>query len=163
MSKVTEEFLAQIILRINENPPRIEQCLSELSEDEIWFRPNESLNSVGNLILHLCGNIRQYAISGLSETTDSRSRSLEFSSKDNFSKSELLNMLESTVQEAIQVANTLSEEQLLKTFKVQCYSLSGLGILIHVAEHFSYHTGQIAFLTKFLKNKDLKFYDESKL
>ncbi|MFT4678575.1 MAG: putative damage-inducible protein DinB [Flavobacteriales bacterium] len=163
MSKVTDEFLAQVVLRISENPPRIEQCISGLTEDQLWFRPNESLSSIGNLILHLCGNIRQYAITSLSETTDIRNRSSEFNAHGNYTKCELLSMLKSTVQEAIQVVETLNEKQLMKTYEVQCYSLSGMGILVHVAEHFSYHTGQIVFLTKFLANKHLKFYDDAKL
>ncbi len=163
MSTLRDEFVAQIILRINENPPRIAKCLDLLTEDQVWERQNEKSNSIGNLILHLCGNIRQYSISTLTETKDTRNRPQEFSTTKGLNKNELINSLTETVAEAQQVIQNISENQLTKSYHVQCFNLSGIGILIHVAEHFSYHTGQIALLTKSLVNKDLKFYDDSTL
>jgi uncharacterized damage-inducible protein DinB len=163
MSTFRDEFIAQIILRINENPPRISTCLDLLTEDQVWYRKNDTSNSIGNLILHLCGNIRQYSISTLAEATDTRNRPLEFSTEGGWSKDQLIKILTKTVDEATYIAQNLSEDRLSQSFHVQCFDLSGVGILIHVAEHFSYHTGQIAILTKFLVNKDLRFYDNSTL
>ena len=85
-------------------------------------------------------------------------RDKEFSAKDGFTKNELSAKLESTVDEAIRIIESLDEERLLKTYSVQGFDLSGIGIIIHVTEHYSYHTGQIAFWIKQLKNKDLGFY-----
>jgi len=113
---------------------------------------------VGNLLLHLCGNIRQYAISSLGNTSDVRERDKEFSADGGYSKSGLLQKLIATIEEAKRIIQNVSEVELLKKRKVQGYIYSGLGIIIHVTEHYSYHTGQIIFWTKLLKNKDLNFY-----
>jgi len=153
-----QELTAQIILRMKENTPRIEKCLAELSEAEVWQRPNPASNSVGNLILHLCGNITQYAISSLGNRPDVRDRDAEFAAKEGFSKSELLEELTSTVNQAVETIRLSSQEELLRVRTVQGFEMSGIGIIVHVCEHYSYHTGQIAFWTKILKNKDLRFY-----
>jgi uncharacterized damage-inducible protein DinB len=158
MSAEIQEIKEQIILRMEENTPRIEKCLAELTEAEVWQRPNPSSNSVGNLILHLCGNITQYAISSLGNKTDSRDRDAEFAAKEGFSKSELLEKLTWTVKEAVETIRSASREELLRERTVQGFDMSGIGIIVHVCEHYSYHTGQIAFWTKILKNKDLGFY-----
>ena len=152
------EIIAQAIFRLEENTPRVEKCLNELSEKEVWLKPNNSTNSVGNLILHLCGNITQYIISSLGNKDDTRIRDLEFTTSGGYNKSELFDTLSSTVTQAVDIIKTLSEDELLRVRSVQGYELSGIGILIHVVEHYSYHTGQIAFWTKLLKDKDLGFY-----
>jgi len=157
-SLLAKEFMEQSVFRLNENTPRIAKCLNELIESEIWLRPNEASNSIGNLILHLCGNIRQYAISSLGGKPDTRIRDEEFAAKGGYNRLQLLGMLESTVEEAINTILESNEDNLLKTRIVQGFHLSGTGIIIHVTEHFSYHTGQIAFMTKMLKGKDLGFY-----
>jgi uncharacterized damage-inducible protein DinB len=153
-----QEFINQSVYRINENTKRILKCLNEIDETEIWLRSNENSNSIGNIILHLCGNITQYVISALGGIEDIRMRDKEFSAKDGSTKNELSAKLESTVNEAIRIIETINEERLLKTYSVQGFDLSGIGIIIHVTEHYSYHTGQIAFWIKQLKNKDLVFY-----
>jgi uncharacterized damage-inducible protein DinB len=153
-----DEFINQSVYRINENTKRIIKCLNEIDETEIWQRPNENSNSIGNIILHLCGNIRQYIISSLGETEDVRIRDVEFSTKDGFNKSELLLKLNAIINEAVRVIESADEKRLLKLYSVQGFDLSGVGIIIHVTEHYSYHIGQIAFWVKQLKNKDLGFY-----
>jgi len=152
------EFAAQIILRMEENTPRIEKCLAELTETEVWQRPNDASNSIGNLILHLCGNITQYAISSLGNSPDVRDRDAEFAATGGFSKAELMEKLSWTVREALEVIRLASRDEMLRVRTVQGFQMSGIGIAVHICEHYSYHTGQIAFWTKFLKNRDLGFY-----
>ena len=153
-----KEFIEQSIYRIEENTHRIIKCLQEIDEIEIWKFPNDNSNSIGNLILHLCGNIRQYVISALGETKDIREREKEFSIKTGHTKSELLNELTHTTSEAAGIIKNIDENRLTKIYSVQGFYLSGIGIIIHVTEHYSYHTGQIVFFTKQIKNKDLGFY-----
>lgn len=152
------ELTAQIILRMAENMPRIEKCLAELTEAEVWQRPNPASNSVGNLILHLCGNITQYAIASLGGRPDARDRDAEFAADGGWSKAELLEKLTRTVDEAVETIRQASRDDLMRVRSVQGFDMSGIGIIVHVCEHYSYHTGQIAFWTKILKNKDLGFY-----
>ena len=157
-SRISIDFKEQSIIKMKENGPRIQKCMDQLSEEEIWKRPNESSNSVGNLILHLCGNMTQYIISSLGNVVDERQRDQEFLIRSGYSKAQLLEMLSSTVERSIEVITDLPEDDLLKTRSVQGFNHSGIGIIIHVVEHYSYHTGQIAFWTKLLKDKDLGFY-----
>ncbi len=152
------EFKEQAIFRLGENTPRIIRCLNELEEAEIWMWPNSASNSVGNLVLHLCGNIRQYIISSLGGLPDTRERDQEFSAKSGYNRAELIAMISVTLAEAIATIQRADEESLLRKRSVQGFEFTGIGIIIHVVEHYSYHTGQIAFWTKLLKDKDLGFY-----
>jgi len=155
---VSREFIEQSIHYIGLNTPRIEKCLADLTEEEVWNQPNESTNSIGNLILHLCGNITQYILSSIGGSSDHRERDKEFSTKGGLSKGELLQKLQHTISSAVSVIRNCDEDSLVKVRSVQGFNLSGIGIIIHVTEHYSYHTGQIALLTKMLRNKDLGFY-----
>lgn len=160
---ISSDFKSQSLHYLHLNTPRIEKCLGLLSEVEMWQRPNAASNSVGNLILHLCGNIRQYIISGLGQQPDTRERDVEFAANEGFTKQELLQKLTDTVAEAATVIELADDTNLLTERKVQGYTLTGIGIIIHVVEHYSYHTGQIAFWTKLLKDEDLAFYGGSDL
>ena len=117
-SNQADEIIKQAIFRLQENTPRIERCLNELSEEEIWKKPNNSSNSVGNLILHLCGNITQYIISSLGEKEDSRNRDKEFTTISGFNKFELLKKLTATLDQAIYTLKNLNEKDLLKVRSV---------------------------------------------
>lgn len=156
--QVADEFISQSIFRMEESTQRIGRCLELLPEEAIWKRPNEASNSIGNLLLHLCGNIRQYAVSSLSGMDDIRVRDAEFAAKEGYSKAELLGKLTQTVDEAKKSIIQMTPDELLRVRSVQGFALSGIGIIIHVTEHYSYHTGQIAFWTKILQEEALGFY-----
>ena len=141
-----------------ESLPRIRTCLGQLTVDEIWARPNEQTVSAGNLVLHLAGNVRQYVIATLGGTLDRSERQAEFDAPGPMPTAELLGMLENTMAEVSQVLDRLDPATLLQTHRVQGFVESGLSILVHVVEHFSYHTGQIAYIVKSRKNVDLGFY-----
>jgi uncharacterized damage-inducible protein DinB len=158
MNSLVEEFIAQCSSRIEENTHKILRCVAEMDEKEIWMRPNKSSNSTANIILHLCGNIRQYIISGLGDQPDTRERDKEFAATGNYNKKDLVDKLTHTLQQAISIIQATNESQLLKIHAVQGFELSGMGIIIHVTEHYSYHTGQVISWTKQLKDKDLGFY-----
>jgi uncharacterized damage-inducible protein DinB len=155
---VTAEFRAQIIHFLELNPPRIANCLGRLTEEEVWRKPNNHTNSIANLILHLCGNIRQYVTASLGGQPDTRERAREFTTTGGLTKAELLAQLQKTVAEAVAVIQSVPDAELLRRREVQGFDYTGIGILVHVTEHFSYHTGQIALYTKLLKDEDLGFY-----
>lgn len=163
MSPFATEFCQQTIYFLELNPPRIINCLNRLTEQQVWQKPNSQTNSIGNLILHLCGNIRQYAISSLGGSSDVRIRDEEFSVTGGPTKAELFAKLEATVAEAVSTINTISETELMRERSVQGFTYTGIGIMVHVTEHFSYHVGQIALYTKLLKNEDLGFYADMDL
>ena len=155
---LSREFTSQAIKRINENTEKIRACLGQLDEKDIWRSPNENLNSVGNMILHLCGNIRQHIISALGGVKDVRTRDLEFSTKGGLTKEELMSKLGETIDEATAVIAKMKIEDLLMIRRSQGMLHSGVDSILHVTEHYSYHTGQIIFLTKLFKNVDMGFY-----
>lgn len=142
-----------------ESIPRIEKVCSILSHEQIWHRENENSNSIGHLVLHLCGNVTQWIGSGIGQFPDNRNRSHEFASTDFLSKEELLLKLNSLKPITDQALSSLKEDSLDEIRNIQGFNESILGIIIHVIEHFSYHTGQIAMIAKFLENKDLGFYE----
>lgn len=158
-----QEFIDQSIFRLEESLPRIVQCLNELSEAQIWQRPNDRSNSVGNLVLHLCGNVRQYIISNLGKQADTRTRDAEFAMRDGYDREQLTEKITSTITASVEIIRGLSTEDLLKERSVQGFRQTGINSIIHVVEHFSYHTGQIAFWTKLLKDIDLAFYGDMDL
>jgi uncharacterized damage-inducible protein DinB len=137
--------------------PRIIACLKQLSPKQIWWRPNEASNSVGNLVLHLAGNVRQWIISGLGGAPDVRQRDLEFTCRGSMARQVLVNRLRKTVAEACSVLGKLSPEDLARVHTIQKYRVTGMEAALHVTEHFSHHAGQIILLTKLLRGKDLKF------
>jgi len=157
--KLIQEFIENSLYRLDESTRMVEISFGQLKEADIWKKPNQSSNSIGNLILHLCGNITQYAISSLGDSEDTRNRDMEFSTSSGHSKEQLLQMLLEVVEQTKRTIHSSSAEQLVKKREVQGFFLSGIGIIIHVVEHYSYHTGQIAFWTKLLKDKDLGFHE----
>jgi len=137
--------------------PRILSCLEQLSPQQIWWRPNAASNSVGNLVLHLSGNVRQWIISGLGGAVDARRRDLEFSERGPRPRRILISRLRKTVKEACSVLQKISPEQLARVHVIQKYRVTGREAAFHVAEHFSHHAGQIILLTKMLTGHDMKF------
>jgi uncharacterized damage-inducible protein DinB len=139
--------------------PKIEHCLEKLTDEQIWWRPNEESNSIGNLILHLCGNVRQWILSGIGSAPDHRDRDSEFAQREVITRAELRNLLRSTLKEVGTVLRTLDPEIILEHRKIQGNDVEILEAIFHVTEHFSMHTGQIIMLTKMFTASDLRFYD----
>jgi|APTNR8051073442_1049403.scaffolds.fasta_scaffold00614_12 uncharacterized damage-inducible protein DinB len=148
---------------IGESVPRIKKCVAQLSEPEIWYRPNDHSNSIGNLILHLCGNARQWIVSGLGKAPDHRRRQAEFDERGPVPLQQMLEGLDVLMVEVNEVLDRLTPEDLLKMHPVQVFEESGLSILVHVVEHFSYHTGQITYAVKALKDMDMGYYGQLNL
>ncbi len=152
-------LVLEVIRRIvEESIPRIKQCLELLDENEIWYKHNPNLNSPGVLILHLCGNVRQWILSGVCGLTDNRRREAEFQPEFQPTKIELIAILDSLSDDLILYLPRIREEELTEIREVQCFEESVMSMLIHAVEHFSYHTGQIVYYTKWIKNVDTGFY-----
>ena len=136
---------------------RIETCLSGLAEEQIWARSSENENAIGNLVLHLSGNVRQWIVSGVGGRPDIRQRDAEFAARGG-GGAELVVRLEEAVEEAAGVLARLTPERLSERIVVQHYDVTVLEAIYHVVEHFSGHTGQIIFATKMMTGTDLGFY-----
>jgi len=158
-SDLTIDFVENAIFRMEESLRMISKSTALLSTEDVWKKPNKASNSIGNIIIHLKGNITQYMLAGLGGQEDLRQRDLEFSVTHGYNTKELNQQLRALLDEVKTALHGLKDEELIKTYSVQGFKLSGLGIVLHVVEHLSYHTGQIAFWTKILRNKDLGFYE----
>ena len=156
--KTEDEFLRFSARKLRELNSRIIACLEKLSEDQVWFRARENGNAVGNLCLHLAGNVRQWIGHGVAGREDIRVRSLEFSARGGRSIEELKALLVETVEEAAQQIERLEPEALMRKTHIQKYDVTLLGAIYHVIEHFAQHTGQIIFATKAFTGEDLGFY-----
>ncbi len=157
---VSRAFLARALdFLLDDYLPKIERCLEKLTDEQIWWRANEESNSIGNLILHLCGNARQWIICGIGSQPDNRNRDAEFERRDPIARSELLALLRSTLSEIRTTLHTLDPTTILEHRKIQGHDVDILEAIFHVTEHFSMHTGQIILLTKLLTGTGLHFYD----
>jgi hypothetical protein len=138
--------------------PRLKTCVEPLTESQVWWRPNPASNSIGNLILHLNGNVTQWLIAAFNRDEDLRDRPSEFSTESGISAATLLDRLGATMAEAAKVLDRLTVEELLAPFEIQGYHVRGLDAVYQSVEHFGMHYGQIAYITKTLNGKDLGFY-----
>ena len=161
MTDISRAFIAQSRTLLTDSyVPRIETAIDGLSVANIWWRANEQSNSIGNLILHLEGNVRQWIISGLGGMTDVRQRQREFDGRDKIPGRELLETLRATVHQADQTLAKVDPATLAELRCIQTYDVRVMGAIYTVIEHFSMHTGQIIVLAKMFKG-DLGLYDLS--
>jgi hypothetical protein len=140
--------------------PRLRTCVESLTDEQVWWRPNEASNSVGNLVLHLNGNVRQWLVVSFNHSEDVRDRSAEFSERQPIPSTALLMKLDATIQEASGVLSRLTEADLVSTFHVQGYTVTGMHAVYQVVEHFGMHLGQILYITKLVRGESLGFYRE---
>jgi uncharacterized damage-inducible protein DinB len=144
---------------IGEMWPRLCSCLDELTEEQIWWRPNESSNSIGNLLLHLNGNVRQWILQSIGCVENVRDRDSEFSQRERIPVPEMRAALDTTLQQVDSVLQKLTAQDLLRKHHIQAYeNVLALDAIYHVVEHFAMHYGQILYIAKLIGGKDLGFY-----
>src|SRR5436190_20590755 len=118
MSEVNQAFIAECrSLLANDYLPKLEKCVELLNDEQIWWRANSSSNSIGNLLLHLSGNIRQWIVVGLGGTTDTRDRDAEFAHRDVISGEKLVELLKQTVHEADATLAAFDRDKLLDKYR----------------------------------------------
>jgi hypothetical protein len=140
--------------------PRLRECVASLRDEQVWWRPNDASNSIGNLMLHLNGNVRQWLVSSFKRLEDKRDRPAEFRERQVIPASALVEKLGTTLHEASGVLEALTAADLLATYQIQGYTVTGLHAVYHVVEHFGLHYGQILYITKLVRGQDLGFYRE---
>ena len=152
-------LVAEIRRRLlGESVVRLKQCLAMLTDEEIWHLPNHETVSIGNLVLHLCGNARQWILSGLAKEPDTRRRQVEFDEQGPIPRATLVAMVDEVAEAVSRVLDGVTPELLLRTHRTQGFDETGVAILVHVTEHFSYHVGQITYAIKSRKTVDMGYY-----
>jgi hypothetical protein len=111
-------------------------------------------------VLHLNGNVQQWLVASFNGQNNTRNRPAEFVERDEVPSTVLLQKLGATVQDASAVLSRLTEADLIRTYSIQGYTVTGLHAVYHVVEHFGMHLGQILYITKLLRGEDLGFYKE---
>ena len=136
---------------------KIKHCLGQLTDEQVWWRSRPSLNSIGNLILHRCGNVRQWIVAGLGGAVDSRDRPAEFAEPGPIPKEELLCKLEAVVDEARAVLARQTARQLLEARRIQGFDVTGLAAIFDSVPHFRGHTQEIVSMTRLQVGDTYKF------
>ncbi len=157
-SKLSEVFTSSSVRRLRQYRDRIGACLERLDDEQMWLRGSANTNAIGNLLLHLSGNVRQWIVSGVGGAPDHRVRDEEFAAAGGMSKAELFDRLNGSVEDACAVIEKLDAAALTGQRTIQGYQVDVLEAVYHVVEHFAMHAGQIMFATKALTGEDLGFY-----
>jgi uncharacterized damage-inducible protein DinB len=145
-----------------EYPTKIRVAVQAMPEDRVWWRPHERANSVGNLLMHLAGNVRQWIVAGVGGAPDARRRDVEFATRGGMAADALLLHLERTLADVDEVLARLEPDQLLESRSIQGRETTVFAAIYHVVEHFSTHTGQIVWLGKlFAEPGAIRFYDDA--
>ncbi|HEY1337621.1 MAG TPA: DinB family protein [Bryobacteraceae bacterium] len=152
------QFLDYSTKKLEQLGGRIESCLDRLNDEQVWARGSENENAIGNLVLHLCGNVRQWIVSGVGGRPDMRDRDAEFDTRSGVSMGDLRQKLRGVIADAGAVLGAVTPERMAEQIVVQNYHVSVMEAIYHVVEHFAGHTGQIIFATKMLTGSDLGFY-----
>src|SRR5947208_2306802 len=140
--------------------PKIERSVTVLNDDDIWWRPNDASNSIGNLLLHLSGNVTMWIVGGVGGRLFERNRQQEFDERAHIPASELLRRLRAAMAQADEVLGSVTDADLLSRRQIQSYDVTVLEAIYHVVEHFAMHTGQIILLSKARTGDDLKLWQQ---
>lgn len=145
-----------------EYPAKIRAAVLTIPDDRLWWRPNASANSAGNLLMHLAGNVRQWIVSGVGGAPDVRTRDAEFAATEanGATREQLLDDLDAACAEAVRVLTTLNAEAMQEPRLIQGRETTVLSAVYHVVEHFSGHTGQLILMAKWFTPNSVRFYDD---
>jgi hypothetical protein len=157
-----ELFLSHSTKKLAQMTGLIETCVLRQDSEQIWNRGGDTQNSIGNLVLHLCGNVRQWIGWSIGGQPDIRERDREFQTSSRMDTPELLARLNATVGDAISILEKLPPERLAERVPTQDGERFALEVIYQVVGHFQQHTGQIIFATKLMTGEDLKFYTPPK-
>ena len=153
-----EIFLKFSADKLEQLGARISDCLGKLTDDQIWMRNTENENAIGNLVLHLCGNLRQWIACGVAGHPDLRDRDAEFAARGGLAGAQLRERLNATVRETAAIIRICPLPRLTERLTIQKYDVTVFEAIYHVVAHFSEHTGQVLFATKLLTGQDLGYY-----
>jgi uncharacterized damage-inducible protein DinB len=144
-----------------EYPIKLRHCVNALPRGTVWARPNESSNSIGNLLVHLTGNVTEWILGGVGGQSIERHRAREFAQREGADAGTLLDNLEVVLHEADSVLAGLTTQDLERSIVIQGRDTTILGAIYHVVEHFAMHTGQIVLMTKIYAPGKIRFYEDA--
>ena len=155
---LSNEMMRQASDLLDQSMTKIRHCLDQINETQAWWRPEPSMNSIGNLLLHLAGNLRQWGVVPFTLATDRRDRDSEFGAAQEASAEELLQALQNVVDEAKDQWQHLTPSQLLRPVEIQGFDVNYLYAIVHTSSHFVGHTHQIIQLARLQLGSDYKMH-----
>ncbi len=158
--ELARDFANYACDKLERNLSQISRCAGLLSVEQLWWRANENCNAVGNLIIHLTGNVSQWITGGVAGRQVQRARAAEFAQRDPLPRDDIVARLDAAVHEGVRVIRECGPERLAERRWIQSYDVTVQAAIFHVVEHFSWHTGQIVHMTKAMLDVDLSMYDE---
>ena len=162
MNSLDKAFLEESKFRLESSFIRLFHCLDQLEEEQIWWKPDEKMNSIGILIKHICGNLRQWTVIQMNGSEDRRNRDEEFKDKEKLSKMELINLLEKINKDFKSSAENFDPAQLGKPKSVQGYKVTIMTAMYRSMTHLEGHVGQIILLTRLQLGNSYKIYSQAK-
>ena len=136
---------------------RIAHCVGQLTDEQVWSRPTPAMNSVGNLMLHLAGNVRQLIVAGVGGESDIRDRQAEFDARGPIPADELLGKLLMVVKEAREVIASASDERLRAMIPIKRYDLNGIEAIVRSIAHFRGHAQETIHMTRRILGEKYEF------
>jgi hypothetical protein len=127
---------------------RIKHCLEQLSQEQVWWRPSASMNSIGNLVLHLCGNLTQWMVHGVRQAPDTRNRPAEFAERGPIPPEDLVRRLNAIITEVKDVLAGCDDVLLLKPRRIQGFDGTVLSAILDSLTHLAGHTQEIVYITR---------------
>lgn len=159
-ANLLEAFRRESCFTLDYSRDRMLHCLDQLSTEDLWWRPTEQMNAVGNIVLHVCGNMRQWIVSGVGGAEDLRERAAEFTCRDPLPVDELKSLLIETVEQAKAAILSTDEIQLLRARFVQIAECTGLGAVYHSVAHFEGHTQEVIYISRLRLGERYRFKDQ---
>lgn len=148
-------FLEYSVTKLNKMEELLTTCVNKLSDEQVWRKRGDHENAIGNLILHLCGNMRQWILHGIAGHPDVRTRDEEFSAGGTLTGAQLLERFHTTATEAKTVIASLPAERLTDRINPQHGEVAVLDAVYQVVSHVEGHVGQVILLTKQMLHRDL--------
>lgn len=167
MSPSSQEAVETLFLRRSlyylgvEYPAKVRRAFAVIPDEVIWDRPAEGTNSVGNLILHLSGNLCQWVVSGIGGAPDRRDRDREFSARGGMDRIALLALIDETFAAVTDVLNGLDAQALQQLRTIQGRETTVFSALYHAVEHASGHVGQLIYIAKVHRPEAIQFYEDT--
>ena len=160
--ELAREFLARSRFYLNEEyRTKMRRAVMAIPAEAVWRRPNEESNSVGNLLVHLAGNVRQWIVSGVGGAVDTRDRGAEFAARSGPGAEELLRRLDGVLTEADAVIARLTPEDLVQRRTIQGRDVTVMAAVYSAVQHFSTHLGQIIMIAKETVPGSIRFYEDT--
>ncbi len=154
---IANEFCSVSAELLDQSMIKITHCLGQLNEEQVWWRPRPSMNSIGNLCVHIAGNLRQWGIVPFEDAPDQREREREFSAELQIPTTELTGDLAAVVSDAKKIWLALGSDRLLESTNIQGFEVTHMHAISHTSGHFVGHAHQIISLTRIQKGEEYRF------